>query len=107
MSDGAIWTTIVLLGIGTYAIRFSFLGLIGNRALPPAVLRHLRYTGVAVLPGLVTPLVVWPSATDGEIDPVRLTAAVVALAVGVWRKDTIQSVLAGGITFGLGAWLVA
>ena len=38
------WATIVALGIGTFLIRFSFLGIIGDRQLPEWVLRHLRYT---------------------------------------------------------------
>ena len=62
-----IWTVIVLLGIGTFLIRYSFLGLIGKRPMPPWVLRHLRYTAVAVLPGLVAPLVLWPAATGGAV----------------------------------------
>ena len=61
------WAVIVVLGVLTYAVRFMFLGLIGDRDLPGWVLRHLRYTGVAVLPGLVAPLAVWPEATgDGR-----------------------------------------
>ena len=66
-----IWLIIVLLGLGTYAIRFSFLGLIGDRKMPDWLLRHLRYTPVAVLPGLVAPLVAWlcheALETSGEI----------------------------------------
>ncbi|MEM6277414.1 MAG: AzlD domain-containing protein, partial [Pseudomonadota bacterium] len=44
-----IWVVILGLGLGSFAMRFSFLGLIGDRNLPPWVLRHLRYTAVAVL----------------------------------------------------------
>jgi uncharacterized membrane protein len=55
-SDAQIWIIIVLLGVGTFLIRFSFLGLIGNRELPEWVLRHLRYTAVAILPAMVAPL---------------------------------------------------
>ncbi|MDB4191681.1 AzlD domain-containing protein, partial [Amylibacter sp.] len=29
-----IWIIIFFLGVGTYLIRFSFLGLVGNRQLP-------------------------------------------------------------------------
>ena len=42
-SDTQIWIIIIALGIGTYLIRFSFLGLIGDRDLPDWALRHLRY----------------------------------------------------------------
>ena len=79
-SDADIWLLIALLGVGTYLIRFSFLGLIGDKKQPDWLLRHLRYTPVAVLPGLVAPLVVWPEATGGDPDPARLAAAVATLS---------------------------
>ena len=50
------WILTVGLGIGTFVIRFSFLGLLGGRKLPDWALLHLRYTGVAVFPALVTPV---------------------------------------------------
>ncbi|HID66820.1 MAG TPA: AzlD domain-containing protein, partial [Roseibacterium sp.] len=46
-SAGQIWLIIIVLGLATFAIRFSFLGLIGDRKLPDWMLRHLRYTPVA------------------------------------------------------------
>ena len=51
-SDATIWFIILALGVGPYLIRLSFLGLVGDREMPDWVLRHLRYTPVAVLPGL-------------------------------------------------------
>lgn len=98
MSAPYIWTIIIVLGIGTYLIRFSFLGLIGGKDLPDWVLRHLRYTAVAVLPGLVSPLVLWPAATQGEVDPPRLSAALVTFAVGLLTRNAIAAILAGGVT---------
>ncbi len=93
-----IWLIIGLLAVGTYLIRFSFLGLIGGRRLPEWVLRHLRYTPVAVIPGLVAPLVIWPAATGGDPDPARALAAVATVAAGLWSKNVIVAILAGGIT---------
>lgn len=95
-SDATIWFIIIAMGVGTYLIRYSFLGLIGGRDMPDWVLRHLRYTPVAVLPGLVAPLVIWPSATGGEADPARLTAATVALLVGYFSKSFLAAFLSGG-----------
>ena len=46
-----IWTVILVLGIGTFLIRFSFIGLVGDRALPAWAMRLLRYVPVAVMPG--------------------------------------------------------
>lgn len=93
-----IWALIVLMGAGSFLIRFSFLGLIGDRKMPDWVLRHLRYTPVAVLPGLVAPLVVWPDATGGETDPIRLIAACVTLGVAWWRKSLLTGACAGVAT---------
>ena len=104
-----IWTVIALLGVGTFLIRFSFLGLIGGKALPPWVLRHLRYTAVAVLPGLVAPLVLWPAATGGDPDPARMAAAVATVAVGLWRRSVLAGMIAGIVVLYAGlalrAWL--
>lgn len=97
MNDQTIWMAIVGLGIGTYLIRYSFIGIIGNRELPDWLHRHLRYVPVAVLPGLVAPLVVWPAATDGVSDPARLAAAVVALLIGAVFKSPIGAII-GGMT---------
>lgn len=94
-SDAAIWGIIVALGLGTFAVRFSFLGLLGKRDLPEWVLRHLRYTAVAILPALITPMVLWPQANEGQTDPARLTAACLALAVGVWTKNAIATIGTG------------
>jgi len=95
MNDQTIWIVIIGLGIGTYLIRFSFIGIIGDKELPEWILRHLRYVPVAVLPGLVAPLVVWPAATDGNPDPARLTAAAVALLIGALFKSTLGAVIGG------------
>lgn len=104
MTDAYIWTIIAILAVGTYLIRFSFLGLLGGRDLPDWVLRHLRYTAVAVLPGLIAPLVLWPAATNGATDPARLAAAVVTFAVGLMTRNAIAAILSGGATLYLMIW---
>lgn len=105
MSDALIWAVILALGIGTWVIRFSFIGLIGDRSLPDWATRLLRYVPVAVLPALVTPLVVWPQATGGEPDPARMLAAAAALAVGAWRGNVMAAILAGMVALYAGLWV--
>ncbi len=97
-SDSTIWWIIAALGVGTFLIRFSFLGLIGSRPMPDWVLRHLRYTSVAILPGLVAPLVVFPAATDGGLDSARLLAATVTVLIGYWTKGVVRAMVCGAIT---------
>ena len=98
-SNAEIWTIILLLGAGTYLIRFSFLGLIGDRKMPPFVLQLLRFTPVAVLPGMVAPLVAWPAATGGETDPVRLAATAATLGFGYYKRNAMWGVAAGAVVF--------
>ena len=94
ISDATFWTLTIALGIGTFLIRFSFLGLFGRRTLPDWALLHLKYVGVAVFPALVTPLAVWPAATGGVFDPLRIVAALVALLAGL-RLGVIWAIIAG------------
>jgi branched-subunit amino acid transport protein len=95
MSEAAVWGIIAALGLGTFLIRFSFLGAIGRRRMPGWLLRHLRYTAPAVLPGLVAPLVLWPAATAGETDPARLGAAIVTAVAGLLSRSVLVAMAAG------------
>ena len=97
MSDAVIWTMILCLGVGTYLIRFSFLGFLGDRQLPDWMLRHLRYVGVAVLPALVAPMILWPDGPGGGVDLARLLAATAGFAAG-WRFGVVPALVAGMAT---------
>jgi len=97
-SNAEIWTIILGMAAGTYAIRFSFLALYGHLKMPLWALRLLRYTPVAVIPGLVAPMVLWPAATGGAPDVPRVAAALVALAVGVIFKNVLAAMAGGAVT---------
>jgi len=102
IETGALWTVIILLGLGSFGLRFVFTGLVGDRAMPNWLLRHLRYTAVAILPALVAPQVVWPSVTGGEFDIPRAAAAVVTLAIGLATKNVLLAMISGaGTLYGL------
>lgn len=98
ISSTALWIVIIGLGLGSFALRFVFIGLIGDRQMPEWALRHLRYTAVAILPGLVAPLVVWPPATGGSFDLPRVLAGIVTLAVGYVTKNVLAAIVAGAAT---------
>ena len=99
------WIVTVGLGLGTYAIRFSFLGMLGNRPLPGWMVRCLRYTAVAILPALVAPAVLWPAATEGQPDPARLMAAVATILAGFLTRSMMAAIAAGGASLFAGLWL--
>ena len=101
-SDAAIWGVILTLGVGTFLIRWSFLGAVGNLPVPEWAQRVLRYTAVAVLPALVAPQVIWPPATGGTPAPARLAAAAVTLGMGLLTRNTLAAIVGGGVTLALG-----
>lgn len=93
-----LWIVIVGMAVGCYGLRFVFIGLVGSRAMPVWLMRHLRYTAVAMLPALVTPLVVWPAATGGAFDAPRLAAAAVTIATGYLTRNVVAGIGAGAVT---------
>ena len=98
IDKSALWIVIIALGVGSFAFRFVFTGLIGNRAMPDWLLRHLRYTAVAILPALVAPQVLWPAATSGSPDTPRMAAAAVTLTVGIITKNVLAAIVSGTAT---------
>lgn len=97
-----LWIIILGLGLGSFALRFTFIGIVGDRPMPPWLLRHLRYTAVAILPALIAPVVVWPPATGGQPDIARMAAAAGALTVGLITKNVLAAIFSGaGTLYGL------
>lgn len=96
-SEAQIWTLIAVTGIGTFLIRFSFLGLIGNRPLRPLTLRLLRYTPVAVIPGLVAPTTFTPLVESGN--PTLLVAGAVTILIGWRTKILLAGFFSGLLTY--------
>jgi branched-subunit amino acid transport protein len=101
-----LWTVIILLGLGSFGLRFMFTGLIGERPMPEWILRHLRYTAVAILPALVAPAVVWPAATGGQLDAPRMIAALVTVTVGYVTKNTLAAIFTGASSLYLALYLM-
>ncbi|MGG7566316.1 AzlD domain-containing protein [Rhodovulum sp. DZ06] len=95
VSDATLWAAILSLGLGTFLVRWSFIGALGGRTLPDWATRLLRYVPVTVIPALVAPMVAWPKATGGEPDPVRVAAAFAALAVGAVTRNAIAAIVVG------------
>ena len=92
-----LWTVIIGLGVGSFLLRFTFLGFVGNRPLPDWMLRHLRYTAVAILPALCAPLVVF-SGDAGATEPSRLIAALATLLAGAISRNVFVAIGAGAAT---------
>jgi branched chain amino acid efflux pump len=89
---------IVVIGIGTYLERLSFIGFIGDRSLPDWTLLPLRYVAPAVFAALVAPTVL---LQDGRLSVLpgsnaEPLATLVALAVA-WRTRNVLATVAAGM----------
>ena len=104
MTDGLIWSVIVGLAVITYLIRWSFIGLIGDRPVPKPIAEALEFVPVTVIPALVAPAVF--TGTDGEfaIVPAQILAALAALGVGMAARKLLPALLAGAVVFFVVGW---
>lgn len=101
MSD---WVVVAIIGIGTYLLRFSFIGVLGTRPMPVWAQRPLKYVAPAVLAALVAPAVL---LVDGSADITPLGnprfAAAVAAAFVAWRAKNVAAVIIVGMSL---LWLL-
>ena len=91
----SFWIVTLVLGVATYAIRLSFLAWSQERTFSPRVKQLLGFVPVTVLPALIAPVVVFPDAMGGAFDPVRVLAALAALAVGLATRSVIAVIVIG------------
>lgn len=89
---------VVIIGIGTYGLRLSFIGLLGTRPMPISAQRLLRFVAPAVLAALVVPAVV---LAEGSVDVTPLGnprfLAAVAAALVAWRLKNVAGVIIVGM----------
>ncbi len=100
MSD--VWVAILLAGVGTFAMRASFLLAARRLAeVPPGVQRVLRQIPPAALASLVVPAFVRPGG-DLDLWQPELAAGVLAGLVGWRTRSTALTLVVGmGALFAL------
>jgi branched-subunit amino acid transport protein len=97
MSTLALWLTIVGAGAVTFALRLSFIALLGRIEVPPFLGRALRFVPAAVLTAVVIPLLVYvDGAVEVSLGNERLIAGVVAALIA-WRTRNVPLTLVGGM----------
>ena len=87
-----MWVAVIVIGLGTYLTRLSFIGAFGERSMPAWMEVPLRYVAPAVLGAIVLPAVVQPEGTIEFLPSVnpRFLAAVIAAAVAYkWRNVSL------------------
>lgn len=100
LAPATIWLIIVVAAVGTFALRLSFIALLGRvESVPPAVEGVLRFVPAAVLAALVVPAVVALSVEPAPrltYEPAKVVAAAVA-AVVAWRTESVLATIAVGM----------
>ncbi len=90
------WIAIGCLAVGTFLIRYSFLGLFGSRALPPSAVRLVQLAVPAIFAALVLPLIAIPA--PGLPWTTRLPHVFAALVTGLvaWRRGGMMLPIVAG-----------
>ena len=101
LSTATVWVIIVVVGVGTWLIRLSFLALLGRvREIPLVMSRVLRLVPAAVLSALVVPGL---TRAQGAFDlgTARFVAGLVAGGVA-WRTRNVAATITVGMS---GLWI--
>ncbi len=92
-----LWLTIIAMGLVTYAIRLSLIGVLGDLQVPPFVARALRFVPPAVLSAIILPELLRPDDTlDLSLSNARLLAGLLAGLVA-WRTKNVLATIAVGM----------
>lgn len=100
------WLAIIGLAIGTFAIRYSFIGLLAGKKLPPRFERALQLAVPAIFAALVVPLILFQG---NQLNlTMRWPHAVAALITGIyawWRGGMLLSLVIGMASLHALLWL--
>ncbi|WP_235827985.1 AzlD domain-containing protein [Brevibacillus migulae] len=90
----SILITIVLMGLITYLTRFPLLVISSRIALPAWLKRGLMMVPIGVFTSLTVPALFFHTQ-DGRWSEEYLVAGIVSLAVGLWKRQIVYSLLVG------------
>lgn len=102
--DATVWVALALVGVGTYAIRASFLFLFEYLGtVPPRVETALGMVPAAVLSALVVPAILAPDGTVVVAGNGRFLAGAAASLVAWYTENILATIVVGlAVLMGLG-----
>ena len=102
-----IWLVLLMGGLITFLIRFSFIYLFGKLHVPETVRKALHYVPPAVLSAIVFPELFMPEDVLAlSLENVRLLAGLAAILVAWVSKNTLITIVAGMAALFLLQWLL-
>ena len=91
-----IWLVMILGGLITFGMRFSFIYLFGRLHVPETMRRALHYVPPAVLSAIIFPeLFLRNGGLDISMENTRLLAGLIAVVVAWFSKNTLITIIAG------------
>ena len=97
MSTLALWLAIAGAGAVTFALRLSFIALLGRTGTPLFLGRALRFVPAAVLTAVVIPLLFYEDgALEVSLGNEMLLAGLVAALIA-WSTRSVLFTLGGGM----------
>jgi branched-subunit amino acid transport protein len=102
----SIWLVFILGGALTYAIRLSFILLIGRKSVPPVIGQLLRFIPPAVLTAIIFPeLFINQGQLNLSLGNSRLLAGVLAVLVAWRTRSPVLTIVVGMIALWALGWL--
>lgn len=96
MSDLMLWGIFLAAGLGTFAMRVSFIELYGRWRMPALLSRALIYVPASVLAALVLPAVVYPNGQGAFVlNNPQIPAAIIATFVAWKTRNTLLTLVLG------------
>ena len=97
MSTLTLWLAVAGAGAITFALRLSFIALLGRIEIPPLLGSALRFVPAAVFTAVVIPLLFYVNgAVEVSIGNERLLAGIAAVLIA-WRTRSVPLTLVGGM----------
>jgi len=91
-----LWLILIAGGILTFAIRLSFIFLLGRVEMPEWLRRSLRFVPPAVLSAIIVPeLVFHAGKIDFTLNNFRLLAGILAIFIAWRTRSTLLTIILG------------
>ncbi len=95
----SIWLVMLLGGLATFGMRYSFIYLFGKSEIPKMIKRALRFVPPAVFSAIIFPeLFLHSGSLDASLSNDRLLAGILAALTAWLTKNILLTLLVGMIT---------
>lgn len=90
-----LWLIMMIIGGGTFFIRFSFIWLFGRGTIRPSIQRTLRFVPAAVLSALIMPSFILSQQAGFSFGNHRMWAGLVAAGIAARTHNVLLTIIAG------------